>query len=51
MFLDINFFKWGFAGLGSEEQLKLQQEYMDYQKKLDQQKADYRKDHPDEVGD
>lgn len=31
-----------------EEAAKLTQEYQDYQKKLDQQKEDYRKDHPDE---
>lgn len=29
--------------------MKLQQEYQDYQKKLEQQKAEYRKEHPDEV--
>lgn len=32
-----------------EEQQKLTQEYKDYQMKLEQQKADYRKDHPDAV--
>ena len=32
-----------------EEQQKLTQEYQDYQKKLEQQKAEYRKEHPDEV--
>jgi mannose-binding lectin 1 len=31
-----------------EEQQKLTQEYQDYQKKLEQQKAEYRKEHPDE---
>ncbi|XP_011258114.1 protein ERGIC-53 [Camponotus floridanus] len=30
-----------------EEQAKLQQEYFDYQKKLDEQKEEYRKEHPD----
>ncbi|XP_044738350.1 protein ERGIC-53 isoform X2 [Chrysoperla carnea] len=32
-----------------EEQLKLNQEYQDYQKKLEQQQDDYRKEHPDQV--
>ncbi|XP_012275732.1 protein ERGIC-53 [Orussus abietinus] len=32
----------------SEEEAKLSQEYQDYQKKLEQQKEDYRRDHPDE---
>ena len=31
-----------------EEQQKLSQEYLDYQKKLEQQKEEYRRDHPDE---
>lgn len=31
------------------EQLKLNQEYEEYQRKLEQQKDDYRKEHPDEV--
>lgn len=31
-----------------EEQQKLSQEYMDYQKKLEQQKEEYRRDHPNE---
>ncbi|EZA56617.1 Protein ERGIC-53 [Ooceraea biroi] len=31
-----------------EEQAKLQQEYLDYQKKLDEQKEEYRKEHPDQ---
>ncbi|XP_012343117.1 LOW QUALITY PROTEIN: protein ERGIC-53 [Apis florea] len=31
-----------------EEQQKLSQEYMDYQKKLEQRKEEYRRDHPDE---
>ncbi|KAL3287780.1 hypothetical protein HHI36_002242 [Cryptolaemus montrouzieri] len=31
------------------DEQKLNKEYQDYQKKLDQQKADYRKEHPDEV--
>nr|CAH7766481.1 unnamed protein product [Callosobruchus chinensis] len=31
-----------------EEQQKLQQEYQEYQKKLELQKAEYRKEHPDE---
>ncbi|XP_076230103.1 lectin, mannose binding protein ergic53 isoform X1 [Nomia melanderi] len=30
-----------------EEQQKLSQEYMDYQKKLEQQKEEYRRDHPE----
>lgn len=33
----------------TEEQQKLQKEYQEYQQKLEQQKADYRKEHPDEV--
>ncbi|KAG5891661.1 hypothetical protein JTB14_020079 [Gonioctena quinquepunctata] len=31
-----------------EDQQKLQKEYQDYQTKLEEQKAEYRKDHPDE---
>ncbi|XP_012221854.1 protein ERGIC-53 [Linepithema humile] len=31
-----------------EEQAKIQQEYLDYQKKLDEQKEEYRKEHPDQ---
>lgn len=31
-----------------EDQQKLQQEYLDYQNKLEAQKAEYKKDHPDE---
>ncbi|XP_076635310.1 lectin, mannose binding protein ergic53 [Colletes latitarsis] len=31
-----------------EEQQKLSQEFLDYQKKLEQQKEEYRRDHPDE---
>ena len=34
-----------------EEQQKLSQEYLDYQKKLEQQKEEYRRDHPDEQRD
>ncbi|XP_012257383.2 protein ERGIC-53 [Athalia rosae] len=34
--------------ISSEEELKLGQEYQDYQKKLEQQKEEYRRDHPDE---
>ncbi|XP_012540603.1 protein ERGIC-53 [Monomorium pharaonis] len=30
-----------------EEQAKLQQEYLDYQKKLDEQKEEFRKEHPE----
>lgn len=33
----------------TEDQQKLQQEYLDYQRKLEQQKEDYRKEHPDDV--
>lgn len=33
----------------TEDQQKLQQEYLDYQRKLEQQKDDYRKEHPDDV--
>lgn len=32
----------------TNEEQKLQQEYQDYQRKLEQQKADYRKEHPDD---
>lgn len=32
-----------------EDQVKLSQEYKDYAEKLEQQKEDYRKSHPDEV--
>ncbi|XP_076241591.1 lectin, mannose binding protein ergic53 [Calliopsis andreniformis] len=31
-----------------EEQQKLSQEYLDYQRKLEQQKEEYRRDHPDD---
>lgn len=34
--------------VSQEEQAKLQQEYLDYQKKLDEQKEEYRKEHPDQ---
>ncbi|XP_067003335.1 protein ERGIC-53 [Anabrus simplex] len=33
--------------VSEEEQQKLSQEYADYQKKLDQQKEEYRREHPD----
>lgn len=33
-----------------EEQRKLSQEYADYQRKLDMQKEEYRREHPDAVG-
>ncbi|KAI5643645.1 legume-like lectin family domain-containing protein [Phthorimaea operculella] len=39
------------AGMSVDEQAKLSAEYAEYQKKLDQQKEDYRKEHPDEVRD
>ncbi|KAK2589071.1 hypothetical protein KPH14_001906 [Odynerus spinipes] len=34
--------------VSSEDQIKLSQEYQDYQKKLDQQKEEYHREHPDE---
>ncbi|GJQ88676.1 hypothetical protein Trydic_g22004, partial [Trypoxylus dichotomus] len=34
-----------------EDSLKLSQEYQEYQQKLEQQKQDYRKEHPDEAKD
>ncbi|XP_046420528.1 protein ERGIC-53 [Neodiprion fabricii] len=34
--------------ISTEEEIKLGQEYQDYQKKLEQQKEDYRRQHPDE---
>jgi len=37
----------GQAGVSMEDQEKLAKEYADYQRKLDQQKEDYRKEHPD----
>lgn len=36
------------AGSQLTETERLSQEYLDYQKKLDQHKEDYRKDHPEE---
>ncbi|KAG5328658.1 LMAN1 protein, partial [Acromyrmex charruanus] len=33
--------------VSTEEQAKLQQEYLDYQKKLDEQKEEYQKEHPE----
>ena len=35
--------------MSQDEQQKLSLEYQEYQKKLEQQKEDYRKEHPDEV--
>ncbi|XP_034946790.1 protein ERGIC-53 [Chelonus insularis] len=35
--------------VSTEEQAKITQEYQDYQKKLELQKEEYRKEHPDEV--
>lgn len=32
-----------------EDSQKLSQEYLEYQQKLEQQKQDYRKEHPDEA--
>ncbi|XP_026325393.1 protein ERGIC-53 [Hyposmocoma kahamanoa] len=37
--------------ISSDEQQKLSAEYQEYQRKLDQQKEEYRKEHPDEVRD
>ncbi|XP_034838627.1 protein ERGIC-53 [Maniola hyperantus] len=37
--------------ISSADQQKLAAEYQEYQKKLEQQKEDYRKEHPDEVRD
>lgn len=37
------------AGINLEEQQKLSQEYQDYQKKFENIKDEYKKDHPDEV--
>ncbi|KAI4502645.1 hypothetical protein M0802_002557 [Mischocyttarus mexicanus] len=34
--------------VSAEDQVKLSQEYQDYQKKLEQQKEEYHRDHPDE---
>ncbi|XP_047109883.1 protein ERGIC-53-like [Schistocerca piceifrons] len=39
------------AWVTDEEQKKLSQEYADYQKKLEQQKEEYRREHPDAVKD
>lgn len=35
--------------LAEEDSEKLSKEYQDYQRKLDQQREEYRKEHPDEV--
>lgn len=37
------------VGVTGEDQKKLTQEYHDYQQKLEQQKEEYRKEHPDQV--
>ncbi|GLV39697.1 ergic53 [Carabus blaptoides fortunei] len=37
--------------VAEDEQLKLREEYQEYQRKLDQHKEDYRKEHPDQVKD
>lgn len=35
--------------VSDDEQLKLSQEYQDYQKKLEQKKEEYRRENPDMV--